>query len=329
MGGTARVHRAVDVYSSRFDGGRFSPAVRSPGAPFAPGPLPRAWKNAPSASPLATRGGSPPHRGRQAAGAFYPIASRPLTRARTEQRPVFSRAGPMVCATRSRTGWRDGESTQSGRRIQLRFRRRAFFTGCEITRAPFAPGPLPRAWKNAPSASPVATRGGSPPHRGRQAAGAFYPMASRPLTRARTEQLPRFSRARPMACPTRSRTGWGDGESTQSGRRIQLSFRRRAFFTGCEITRGAVSAGPATAGVEKRAFRIARRDPRRVPNPPRSSGCRRVLPDRVTPAHAGPDRTAPQVLASTADGLARSHVARDGSRGTHDQRSSCASCFGP
>jgi hypothetical protein len=65
------------------------------------------------------------------------------------------------------------------------------------------------------------------------------------------------------------------------------SFELASSAIGCEITRGAVRSGPAGAGVEKRAFRLAGRDPRRVPDPPRSSGCRRVLPDRVTPAHAG------------------------------------------
>jgi hypothetical protein len=39
------------------------------------------------------------------------------------------------------------------------------------------------------------------------------------------------------------------------------------------------------AGVEKRAFRLAGRDPRWVPTPARQSCCRRVLLARVTPAH--------------------------------------------
>ena len=54
-----------------------------------------------------------------------------------------------------------------------------------------------------------------------------------------------------------------------------------------EIARAAVRAGAANAGGEKRAFRPAARDPRWVPNPARPSRCRRVLLDRVPPAHAG------------------------------------------
>ena len=54
-----------------------------------------------------------------------------------------------------------------------------------------------------------------------------------------------------------------------------------------EIARAAVRAGAATADGEKRAFRLAARDPRWVPNPARPSRCRRVLRDRVPPAHAG------------------------------------------
>ena len=54
-----------------------------------------------------------------------------------------------------------------------------------------------------------------------------------------------------------------------------------------EIARAAVRAGAANADGEKRAFRPAARDPRWVPNPARPSRCRRVLRDRVPPAHAG------------------------------------------
>ena len=60
---------------------------------------------------------------------------------------------------------------------------------------------------------------------------------------------------------------------------------RRSLIS--EIARAAVRAGAATAGGEKRAFRLAARDPRWVPNPARPSRCRRVLLDRVPPAHAG------------------------------------------
>ena len=64
-------------------------------------------------------------------------------------------------------------------------------------------------------------------------------------------------------------------------RRVDWTMRQIA-----EIARAAIRAGAANAGGEKRAFRIAARDPRWVPNPARPSRCRRVLLDRVPPAHA-------------------------------------------
>ena len=71
-----------------------------------------------------------------------------------------------------------------------------------------------------------------------------------------------------------------------------------------EIARAAVRAGAATADEEKRAFRPAARDPRWVPNPARPSRCRRVLRDRVPPAHAGL-REPPPGLSSRSGGTLR------------------------
>ena len=75
-----------------------------------------------------------------------------------------------------------------------------------------------------------------------------------------------------------------------------------------EIARAAVRAGAADADGEKRAFRQAVRDPRWVPNPARPSRCRRVLLDRVPPAHAG--RREPLPVLSSRSGITRRRITR-------------------
>ena len=75
-----------------------------------------------------------------------------------------------------------------------------------------------------------------------------------------------------------------------------------------EIARAAVRAGAANAGGEKRAFRPAARDPRWVPNPARPSRCRRVLLDRVPPAHAGLCEPLPGL--SNRSGITRRRITR-------------------
>ena len=83
---------------------------------------------------------------------------------------------------------------------------------------------------------------------------------------------------------------------------------RSAIRQISEIARPAVRSGAATAGGEKRAFRLAVRDPRWVPNPARPSRCRRVLLDRVPPAHAGLREPLPGL--SSRSGITRRKITR-------------------
>ena len=103
-----------------------------------------------------------------------------------------------------------------------------------------------------------------------------------------------------------------------TGRRIRTLPSRRGASTAAEsrldhatdheIARPAVRAGAANAGGEKRAFRLAVRDPRWVPNPARPSRCRRVLLDRVPPAHA--DLREPLPGLSSRPGITRRMMTR-------------------
>ena len=161
-------------------------SLRSPGQQFAPAQLTRSGKNAPSALRLATRAGSPTQRGHHAAGAFYAIESRPLTLTGANRCPG-SRADldhipkndprclpGQAGAARAR----QQRSRSSPRQIS------------EIAGQQFAPAQLTRSGKNAPSALRLATRAGSPTQRGHHAAGAFYPIESRPLTLTGANRCP-------------------------------------------------------------------------------------------------------------------------------------------
>ena len=200
----------------------------------------------------------------------------------------------------------------------------------------FAPAQLTRSGKNAPSALPFATRAGSPTQRGRHAAGAFYAIESRPLTltgancrpgsRADLDHIPKND---PRCLPGQCRRARARQQRSRSSPRNPPLPRHSSRAPGSsgavrsrqisEIARAAVRAGAANAVGEKRAFRPAARDPRWVPNPARPSRCRRVLRDRVPPAHADRREPLPGLSSRSGRTLRRMTCCPPGTQSDHPE----------